>query len=108
MPDTPDPATESRVVTAETLVRQLQGLLGGVAVKRGTGTCTWTASATSAATVVSHGLPTTPTSVLTASRNVPAEYAVTARDATTFTVTGYTTTGVVITNTLTFDWVALS
>jgi hypothetical protein len=51
------------IAQIQTLIRQLQGALGGKSFRSGTAGCVFTASAVSATATVAHGLPRSPSSV---------------------------------------------
>jgi hypothetical protein len=88
------------------LVRQLQGMLGGKAIRGGTGEVTFTASNGSATTTIAHGLGGVPASVqITATEGVGINYQAT-KDATNIYVIGDYPFGV-LTDTLSFDWLAI-
>lgn len=79
-----------------------------VGIRFGVATCAWTASAYSAALVVSHGLGKTPVNIqLTPHSNPDMTFGPTARSATTFTVQGYFAPGIAITGSFPVDWVAI-
>lgn len=71
----------------ETLVRQLQGLLGGLAIRAGAGTVTWPGgSQTSTALTVTHGLGRTPVAVVATNTSAPNPMFTMNYTATTFQV----------------------
>lgn len=77
--------------------------------KHGTGTVTFTASATSATVNITHNLSTTPTAILLTPDSGIAFclLEVTAKSTTTFTVQGRDTDGTSRTGTNTFYWLAI-
>lgn len=97
----------TRLSAVETRATVLEAELDGKTWRAGSDTVTFTAAATSATKVVTHGLGSSPAAVTLTSRNVGVEYITTARSSTTFTVQGYTTPGNNISATDTFDWVAV-
>jgi hypothetical protein len=94
----------------ETLIRQLQGMLGGKMIRVGTDVLVFTAAATSATLTVNHGLGRTPICVL-ALCEVNADYIVMgaiagSRNATSFQVAGRTNAAGVLTANVRFFWLA--
>lgn len=86
-----------------TLVRQLQGALGGMAVVAGTTTCTFTASTVSDTVTVTHGIGRVPT-VTTGSTNSNVKWAVFNKTATTFDILGRADSSV--TQAIDVNWIA--
>lgn len=80
----------------------------GFAVDCGTGTATWTTNKNSAVVTVAHTLGRTPTYASATSRDVTIDYSVVARDSDSIDVRGFTSDGTAISDTLTFDWLAIA
>lgn len=117
-------SVEAELLRHASLIRQLQGALGGMsisidgdgrglrigtglAIRWGTGSNTWTAAVDAAAVNVAHGLTRTPIAAGAFTRDKLLAYPVTARDATNITVQGFVTSNVVTTATRTFDWIVI-
>lgn len=85
--------------------------VAGVSVRFGTATATWTASATSAAKTINHGLGHSPLAVLVSGATFQGSH-IAAFDAYTYTTTQFTThgqfvDGTSITGNSDFAWVAI-
>jgi len=101
-----DWAAVARVIdTLRSLVIDTGGVSLGIRV--GTGSATFTASPTSAAVTVPHGLGRVPAIAAGFSRNAQFGYSVTGRDATNLTVVGSYEPGTNQTGTITFDWMVI-
>lgn len=88
------------------LIRQLQGAMGGKSERSGSSTLTFTASNLSDVPTITHGLGFEPTEVFvsTSSRVVHAGYVAGSADDTTFQVAGYHLTLATPTTTATVYW----
>lgn len=85
--------------------------VAGISVRFGTATATWTASATSAAKTINHGLGHSPLAVLVSGATFQGSH-IAAFDAYTYTTTQFTThgqfvDGTSITGNSDFAWVAI-
>lgn len=94
------------------LIRQLQGALDGKSIRIGTATLTYTASATSAATTIPHGLGTTPTHINSIGTTGLAKlhvvnYVSGSRNGTDFQLQSETRDGAAVTGSISVFWVVL-
>jgi hypothetical protein len=90
------------------LIRQLQGALGGRSIATGSSSSVFTASASAADVTIAHGLPNAPTFArATCTNSGLVEWWVVSKDATSIVFRGYTTTNAAVTFTATFDWFAV-
>ena len=88
------------------LVRQLQGALGGKSLNTGTGSVAFSA-ASSANVTVAHGLPGIPSYAdAIATNSIAIGFKFVSADATNINFTAFTTGSTSITATITFDWFA--
>lgn len=93
------------------LIRQLQGALGGKTIKVGTDTVTFTAATNSAAKTVTHGLGTTPVAITAfgiGDTGVLGIFydCINTPGSTSFDIVGYRPAGA-ISGTKTFTWIAI-
>jgi hypothetical protein len=87
------------------LIRQLQGALGGMSIRAGVTTASFTASALSTDASVDHGLPTTPVAVVVSSQDRQAKAGAFSYTSTQFTLRAKYDS--VITGTIDVAWIAI-
>lgn len=98
--------TDERLAT---LIRQLQGMLGGKSVRSGQSTLTFTAAVTSNTVSVTHGLRKVPTEVVATSFNAPAFGNIPTCNAFGYGATSFSLNGEVktaFTGTVVVSWIA--
>lgn len=95
------------IAQIQALIRQLQGALGGKSMRTGSSSAVFSAASNQTATFA-HGLPRVPSYVDGISTNsVNIGFQLVSADATNATLRVFTTTGLNISATITFDWFAV-